>query len=239
MSSAEAQVAPKPEPWTDDEIATAVRMWTDSRPSTEIATAVGKTRNAVIGRMHRIGCVRGKGIVDYSVSPKLVDPEPQAGSSPAPEPAPPPVPMPPPVEEPEEEPEDDKPQPLHSLDQMFEQAVESPPEPVQAVEQDEAPVVAKAPRILPTVEPVNFTEQVDLPNGQGKTPRPMKNMHDAPPDEGIPLLSVTGARCRYPMWSDMSTLPIEQKNVCGHRTVGITSWCEKHHAIVYEPPKRR
>jgi hypothetical protein len=142
------------------------------------------------------------------------------------------------VEEPEEEP-DLKPQPLHSLDQMFESAMESPQEPVQAVESDPVPVVPSRPLVLPTPEPVNFTKQVELPNGQGKTPRPMTNMHDAAPDEGIPLLSVTGARCRYPMWSDMSTLPIEQKRVCGHRTVGITSWCEKHAKIVYEPLKRR
>jgi GcrA cell cycle regulator len=48
--------------WTDDRIATLKRMWEDGASCSIIAKALGKgaTRNAVIGKVHRMGlCGRG------------------------------------------------------------------------------------------------------------------------------------------------------------------------------------
>lgn len=39
--------------WTEQEDATASRLWNDGKSATEVALAVGKSRNAVIGRVHR------------------------------------------------------------------------------------------------------------------------------------------------------------------------------------------
>lgn len=43
--------------WTDDRIATLKKMWKDGKSAAEIAKALGKgvTRNAVIGKAHRMG----------------------------------------------------------------------------------------------------------------------------------------------------------------------------------------
>lgn len=48
-------------PWTPERDVTAVRMWNEGASAIEIANALGGvTRNAVIGRMHRLGATHGK-----------------------------------------------------------------------------------------------------------------------------------------------------------------------------------
>lgn len=42
------------EPFTDEEIAAVARMWADGKTSTQIAAALGRTKNAVCGRIHRM-----------------------------------------------------------------------------------------------------------------------------------------------------------------------------------------
>lgn len=42
--------------WTEDRIATLKRLWADGKTATEIAAELGGTsRNAVIGKAHRLG----------------------------------------------------------------------------------------------------------------------------------------------------------------------------------------
>ena len=42
--------------WTDDRVATLRKMWADGQSASQIATALGGvTRNAVIGKVHRLG----------------------------------------------------------------------------------------------------------------------------------------------------------------------------------------
>lgn len=40
--------------WTDDQIETLTRMWLDGEYAGDIAAQIGKTRNAVIGKAHRL-----------------------------------------------------------------------------------------------------------------------------------------------------------------------------------------
>lgn len=43
-------------PWTDDRVATLTHLWADGRSAREIATQLrGVTRNAVLGKLHRLG----------------------------------------------------------------------------------------------------------------------------------------------------------------------------------------
>ena len=45
--------------WTDERIAELKRLWLDGLSASQIASALGGvTRNAVIGKLHRLGCVR-------------------------------------------------------------------------------------------------------------------------------------------------------------------------------------
>jgi hypothetical protein len=44
----------KPREWTPEETNLALSMWNDKVPAKQIAEKLGRTRNAIIGRMHRI-----------------------------------------------------------------------------------------------------------------------------------------------------------------------------------------
>ena len=183
--------------WTDEQDDIAIAMWTTGDSSQTIATRIGKTRNAVIGRMNRLRCFRGIGVVT---------PEEHAA---------------------------------HKAKQMGKPLSMIPEEATEETEEviEEAPVEASDPEPIDQV--FDQFAQVPAANGIGLTPRPMRNLVDAPPEDGVRLLDATVGMCRYPLWADVSTMAIEQKRVCGGRTKGITSWCEKHYAKVFEPPRTR
>jgi GcrA cell cycle regulator len=43
-------------PWTDDRVATLTKLWNDGESASAIAQTIGEvTRNAVIGKVHRLG----------------------------------------------------------------------------------------------------------------------------------------------------------------------------------------
>lgn len=47
-------------PWTDERVATVERLWKDGQSATQISVEIGgATRNAVIGKLHRLGLMRG------------------------------------------------------------------------------------------------------------------------------------------------------------------------------------
>ena len=46
------------EPWTQEQIDKATELWLEGKSASFISTKVGKTRNAVIGKLHRIGVKR-------------------------------------------------------------------------------------------------------------------------------------------------------------------------------------
>lgn len=88
-----------PPSWTPERIATLVRLWTDGLSAGEIAARFpGVTRNAVLGKLHRLGRL-GRGRPTTSVRPAKAKRPPApserrsqaAGGSrrPSPEPAPP------------------------------------------------------------------------------------------------------------------------------------------------------
>lgn len=39
--------------WTDEQDTQAAKLWNEGRTATEVGRAIGKSRNAVIGRVHR------------------------------------------------------------------------------------------------------------------------------------------------------------------------------------------
>lgn len=57
--------------WTTERLQLAVMMWRDARPASEIGIKVGTTRNAVIGKMNRLGIPHGS-------TGEFVLPEPRA-----------------------------------------------------------------------------------------------------------------------------------------------------------------
>lgn len=49
------------DPWPEDAVRVLVRLWMDGDSAGQIGKAMGKTRNAVIGKVHRLGLTRSEG----------------------------------------------------------------------------------------------------------------------------------------------------------------------------------
>jgi GcrA cell cycle regulator len=48
-------------PWSDDRVATLTKLWADGLSASEIAARLGGvTRNAVLGKLHRLGLLGGR-----------------------------------------------------------------------------------------------------------------------------------------------------------------------------------
>jgi GcrA cell cycle regulator len=67
--------------WSDDRIATLSRLWRDGLSASQIAKSLGGvTRNAVIGKIHRLG-LSGRGTSSIrSRKPRLAAPQPRASA---------------------------------------------------------------------------------------------------------------------------------------------------------------
>lgn len=82
--------------WTDERVETLKKMWTDGQSASQIAKELGGvTRNAVIGKVHRLG------LSNRTTATPDKAPEPVVAAAPAPAPEPVPIPEPEPeIEEP-------------------------------------------------------------------------------------------------------------------------------------------
>jgi len=90
--------------WTDERVELLKTMWTEGQSASQIAkTLGGVTRNAVIGKVHRLGLSNRTAAVAQKPAPETTGPEPEAvvETEAAPEPTP----------EPEAEPEAPEPEP--------------------------------------------------------------------------------------------------------------------------------
>lgn len=82
--------------WTDDRVETLKRMWGEGASASTIAKALGGvTRNAVIGKVHRLGL--SNRVVGGAVEPAAAPIATEAAAAPAPTPPPPAVPEPRPI----------------------------------------------------------------------------------------------------------------------------------------------
>lgn len=78
--------------WTDERVETLKRMWAEGQSASQIAKELGGvTRNAVIGKVHRLGLSNRVGGKDEA---EVEAPAPVAAAAPKPEPKPAPEPRP-------------------------------------------------------------------------------------------------------------------------------------------------
>ncbi|MTH78938.1 GcrA family cell cycle regulator [Paracoccus aestuariivivens] len=88
--------------WTDERVETLKRMWAEGQSASQIAKELGGvTRNAVIGKVHRLGLSnRNEDGTEMPVAPTpeaKPAPQPSAAAAPAPQPKPAPEPAPKPA----------------------------------------------------------------------------------------------------------------------------------------------
>jgi len=207
--------------WTDERIETLKTMWEAGQTASQIAEALGGvSRNAVIGKAHRLG-------LQARPSPvrSAAEPEPVA------------VPVPPPVIEPEPEPE---PEPVVAA---------PPPPPVAEPEpQDEAdaapatlPAPAPSPQpILRSVGPGGFVRQSPGEQQPPATPAPPRRLVPAKPSAEIAsktgLLDLNDRICKWPLGH-----PGEPDfHFCGEKVNPGFPYCVDHcgHAYQAQLPRR-
>jgi len=205
--------------WTEERIETLKTMWEAGQTASQIAEALGGvSRNAVIGKAHRLG-------LQARPSPvrSAAEPEPVA------------APAPPPVIEPEPEPE---PEPVVAAPPPV---LEPEPEPELQREAEPAPVPAQpAQPILRSVGPGGFVRQSPGEQQPPATPAPPRRLVPAKPSAEMAnktgLLDLNDRICKWPLGH-----PGEPDfHFCGEKVNPGFPYCVDHcgHAYQAQLPRR-
>ena len=210
--------------WTEERIATLKKMWESGMTASQIAEELGGiSRNAVLGKAHRLGLqsrpspVKGnEGETKKKAAPKV-----KAAPAPAPEPTPAPVaaaPKPAPTPTP-------APQPVQK----------------QAVADDEGEEEAKPVKSIPrSVGPGGFIRQNPADQAPPATPAPPRRLVPAKPSDEIAdktsLLDLNDRICKWPIGH-----PGEPDfHFCGDKVNPGFPYCVEHcgHAYQAQMPRR-
>ena len=212
--------------WTDERVETLKRMWAEGQSASQIAKELGGvTRNAVIGKVHRLGLSNrageGASMADeVEAAPPAAPAKPEVAARPAepaaPRPAPAAAPVPP------------KP------------AVEASPAAVPAA----AAAATAAPAAPTNVTPLPMRKAI-IPAGQPLPPQPSAN--EISPEalasvrevekraRKLTLMELTERTCKWPI-GDPAT---EDFWFCGLPSVAGKPYCEAHVGVAFQPMSAR
>lgn len=207
--------------WTDERIATLSKMWETGQTASQIAEALGGvSRNAVIGKAHRLG-------LQSRPSPvKPNEPDAKAATKPAAEPKAAPAPKP--------------------VEPVAAAPVEAPPAPPQ-IEASGRPALPPTPSpnpnpqpILRSVGPGGFVRQTPGEQQAPITPAPPRRLVPAKPAPEIAgktsLLDLNDKICKWPLGH-----PGEPDfHFCGEKVNPGFPYCVQHcgHAYQAQLPRR-
>ncbi|WP_066573596.1 GcrA family cell cycle regulator [Sphingomonas koreensis] len=206
--------------WTDERIETLRKMWDSGLTATQIAEELGGvSRNAVIGKAHRLGLASRPSPVKPNATEAKAAAAPAPEAAPAPRPAPAPKPAPAPAPEPREA------------------------EPATAAA---APVTPAAPRpaadgpVLRSVGPGGFIRQNPGEQAPPSAPAPPRRLVPAKPSKEIEgktsLLDLNDKICKWPLGH-----PGEPDfHFCGDKVNPGFPYCVAHcgHAYQAQLPRR-
>ena len=224
--------------WTDERIDTLKKMWDKGLTATQIAEELGGvSRNAVIGKAHRLGLQSRPSPVKQNEAKAAAALVALTAAAAAPEPAPVPVEAAPPPPAPKPEP-----------------AVEAAPAPRPAAapiaddddddDVEDAPAAAPAPRpdapVLRSVGPGGFVRQNPGDQAPPSTPAPPRRLVPAKPSDAIAgktsLLDLNDRICKWPLGH-----PGEPDfHFCGDKVNPGFPYCVAHcgHAYQAQLPRR-
>lgn len=215
--------------WTDERIETLRKMWDSGLTATQIAEELGGvSRNAVIGKAHRLGLAsRPSPVKPNTPEAKLAAPTAPAAAAPPPETAPAPARRPEPVPAPT----------LAPLAASLEIQPDDEPE-------DEPDAAALTPRpdapVLRSVGPGGFVRQNPGEQSPPITPAPPRRLVPARPSKEIEgktsLLDLNDRICKWPLGH-----PGEPDfHFCGAKVNPGFPYCVDHcgHAYQAQLPRR-
>ena len=214
--------------WTDERVETLKKMWAEGQSASQIAKELGGvTRNAVIGKVHRLGLSNrvGPGTPaedegDAAPVTAAAAPSPAAPAKPAPAPraaAPEPTPRPAPAA--------------------------PAPQPVAAAPVAAAPTESSTITFSPTA-PIPLRKAI-IPAGQPLPPQPSAN--EISPEalasvrevekraKKLTLMELTERTCKWPL-GDPAT---EDFWFCGLPSVAGKPYCEAHVGVAFQPMSAR
>ncbi len=207
--------------WTDERVETLKRMWGEGQSASQIAKELGGvTRNAVIGKVHRLGLSNRVGGKDEEEAAP-------AAAAAAPGPATPPAAAPTPRAETSAEPAAPQPAPVR------EEPVAASPRPAP---QPAAPVSNVTP--LPVRKAI-------VPAGQPLPPQP--SLNEISPEalasvrevekraRKLSLMDLTERTCKWPI-GDPAT---EDFWFCGLPSLPGKPYCEAHVGVAFQPMSAR
>ncbi|WP_225028809.1 GcrA family cell cycle regulator [Xinfangfangia pollutisoli] len=206
--------------WTDERVETLKRMWAEGQSASQIAKELGGvTRNAVIGKVHRLGLsnrVGGSEEEEKPAAPARAEPSaPPRAEAPAAAPTAPPPPRPEPAAA----------QPRAS-----------------AAERPAAPAAAAAP--ASNVTPLPLRKAI-VPAGQPLPPQP--GLNEISPEalasvrevekraRKLTLMELTERTCKWPI-GDPAT---EDFWFCGLPSLPGKPYCEAHVGVAFQPMSAR
>ncbi len=220
--------------WTDERVETLKKMWAEGQSASQIAKELGGvTRNAVIGKVHRLGLSNRVGGAGHTEAEEPeVAPAPPVAAAPPPrvEPAAPRVV----VAEP--------PRPAAAAAERPAPAPERPSAPAPA-----APPVTGAAAVLASnvmVTPMPIRKAI-IPAGQPLPPQPSAN--EISPEalasvrevekraKRLTLMELTERTCKWPI-GDPAT---EDFWFCGLPSVPGKPYCEAHVGVAFQPMSAR
>lgn len=210
--------------WTDERIETLKKMWDSGLTATQIAEELGGvSRNAVIGKAHRLGLPARPS----PVKPNEAKAAAKASAAPAPKPAPAAPPAPPAASAPESAPE---PAPRSGATTST---------PTATGELANAPKAADAP-VMRSVGPGGFLRQNPGEQSAPSTPAPPRRLVPAKPSDAIAgktsLLELNDRICKWPLGH-----PGEPDfHFCGDKVNPGFPYCVAHcgHAYQAQLPRR-
>lgn len=202
--------------WTDERVETLKRMWAEGQSASAIAKELGGvTRNAVIGKVHRLG-LSNRGDEAEPVPAPAAAPEPVAEKKADRQPAPAD-----PALRPEPQPE---PQPEPAAPQREERAEEEP------VSQ---PVFTPVPRrpIVPAGQPLP-----PQPSANEISPETLASVREVEKRaRKLTLMELTERTCKWPI-GDPAT---EKFWFCGLPSQPGKPYCETHVSVAFQPMSSR
>ena len=210
--------------WTDERVETLKRMWADGQSASQIAKELGGvTRNAVIGKVHRLGLSnRGGPETEEDVAPVVAEPAPATAAPTAPPTAAPTGTRP-------------APGPVASKPAAFEPVRPAPaPQPAPASQT----VMPASNLPIPLRKPI-------VPAGQPLPPQP--SLNEISPEalasvrevekraKKLTLMELTERTCKWPI-GDPAT---EDFWFCGLPSLPGKPYCEAHVGVAFQPMSAR
>ncbi|WP_444452734.1 GcrA family cell cycle regulator [Rhodobacter capsulatus] len=208
--------------WTDERVELLKKMWTEGQSASQIAKELGGvTRNAVIGKVHRLGLSNRVEGAPAAPAPAAA---PAAAAKPA---APEPVAAPAAAATPRVEPE---PEPVRPT------IAAVPPRPAPAAPQPAAPVasvpgVVRKPALVPAGQPL--PPQPSLNEISPETLASVREVEKR--SRKISLMELTERTCKWPI-GDPAT---EHFYFCGLPSQAGKPYCEAHVSVAFQPMSAR